>query len=113
MFKKIILLALVVSIFSATSSVSIFAQKRSSDETQTISQNKPNETKSENLRETLLKKKNQPLVPNFEEKDNLNSYQKQKSQGKGLSKSTKILIGVGVGVAVLLAILITRFGINE
>lgn len=111
MFRKIIILALLVSVLSIASSVSVLAQAKSSDdENQTVAIK--TEPKNEKLREVFLKKENQP---NFVEKDNLAKHQKQQTQGKKLSKGTKIMIGVGVGVgvAILVGILTTRFGINE
>lgn len=98
MFKKFITLSLLISIFSIASSINVFAQAKLSDETKTVSQN--NETKSDNLREVLLKKENKTAV-SFDDKDNLANHQKQKSQGKRFSTGTKILIGVGIAAAAM------------
>ena len=76
--------------------MSNFARVKLSDKNQSIWQNKPYETKSENLRKILLKKENQSPVSNFDEKDSLATYQKQKSQGKKFSTGEKIMIGVGI-----------------
>lgn len=113
MFKKIISLALLVSVFSIASSANVYAQARMSNENQIISNN--NDTKNEKLRELFLKKEKDNSFTVLGEKDNLANHEKQKSQGKKMSKGTKILIGVGigVGVAILVGVLTTRFGINE
>ena len=110
MFKKIIAFTLLVTLFTVASSLSVFAQAKSSGETQAVTNN--NDTKTEKLRETLLKKEDKP---NFEKRETMADYEKQNAQGKKFSKQTKILIGVGVGVgvAILIGILATRYGINE
>jgi len=95
MFKKIISLALLVSIFSIASSLSVFAQA-SLSEAPAIMQNKSDEKKSDDLRAVIWKKEERSSASNFDEKDSLTTYQKQKSQGKRFSTGTKILIGVAI-----------------
>ena len=90
MFKKITTLFLAAVIFTTASSISVFAKNISNDEPQ-------KKVQTENRRETFLKKENKA---NFDEKENLNSYNKQKQKRNKFSTSTKILIGVGI-VAVI------------
>lgn len=90
MFRKFTTLFLAIVIFTTASSVSVFAKAGSGDEA-------PKTVKTETLRGTFLSKENKS---DQNEKENLNSYNKQKKQGQKFSTSTKILIGVGI-VAVI------------
>lgn len=97
MFKKIIVLTLLVSIFSAASSVSVYAQATlNDDETQTVGVDRDSQT--EETPRKFVKKEKDSI---FQEKEGLAAYQKQKAQGKRFSTGTKILIGVGVAAAVI------------
>lgn len=96
MFRKIITLALLVSVFSIASSASVYAQAKMSDENLPLSVS--NEIKNEKIREIFLKKDNQP---DLEKKETMADYRKQKAQAGNFSTSTKILIGVGIAAAVV------------
>ena len=103
MFKKITTLFLAVIIFTTASSVNIFGQTKTADETQAILKNsEPNsEPKNDKLQLAFLRKENSPTAAELVEKETMRSYQKQKSQGQKFSTSTKILIGIGIAAAVI------------
>jgi hypothetical protein len=114
MLRKILASALIVSIFTIASSVSVFAQTGASEENQSNKQviaepgkevqtEKVKTSSNDESRNAFLKSDATSNL-NTNEKENLSSYEKSKAKGKGLSKGAKIAIIAGIAVGVVVAV---------
>lgn len=119
MFKKILASALIVSVFTIASSVSVFAQtgEAVNQSTKQADVKANEETQTEIIKTSANSESRQAFVKsdansnlNMNEKENLSSYEKSKANGKGLSKGAKIaiIVGVVVGVVAIVAIVASK-----